>query len=124
MNKKILLLAIVLSVFVVGMVCAFAAEPVHATQYKHKKSITVKVKDGKKTVKVKCKYKKGYKQYLGSKKKNGKKYSVYVAYEHKNGMQQGKKGWWTVATNAGMSNHAKTGSSYNKHHPVTKVTLH
>ena len=123
MNKKILLLAVVVSIFVVGMVCAFAAEPVHAAQYKHKKSITVKVKDGKKTIKVKCNYKKAYKQYLGTKKAHGKKYSVYVCYEHKNGMQNGKKGWWTGAMNGSISKSTKNIVKYNKKHPVTTIKL-
>lgn len=124
MNKKILILFLVLGIFLVGMLCAFAVEPVNATKYKNKKSITVKVKDGKKIVKVKCKYKKSYQQYLGHKKKNGKRYSVCVCYEYKNGMQGGKKGWWTDATNDGLSDYAKTGFKHNKHHPVTKITLH
>lgn len=124
MNKKILLLAIVLSVFLVGMLCAFAVEPVEAYKYKNKNSIKVKVKDGSKKVKVKCKYKKSYQQYLGHKKKNGKRYDVYVSYEYRNGMQNGKKGWWTCGTNGGMSDYAKTAYKHNRYHPVTKITLH
>ena len=88
------------------------------------KKFVATVKDGKKTIKVKCKYKKGYKQYLGSKKKYGKTYSVYVCYEKKNGMQNGKKGWWTSGSNDGLSDWAKIDTRYNKHHPVTKLKLH
>lgn len=100
------------------------AKTVVKGKYKNKKTITVKVKDGKKTIKVKCKYKKSYEQYLGYKYKYGKRYDVYVAYEKRNGMQNGKKGWWTVGTNGGLSDYASVGSKHNKYHPVTKVTLH
>jgi hypothetical protein len=63
MNKHTKIAICVLAVFVVGMTLSVAfAEPVSAKKYKNKKSITVKIKDGKKTIKVKCKYKKGYKQ--------------------------------------------------------------
>ena len=125
MNKHTKIAICVLAVFIVGMTLSVAfAEPVSAKKYKNKKSITVKIKDGKKTIKVKCKYKKGYKQYLGSKKKYGKTYSVYVCYEKKNGMQNGKKGWWTVGSNGGMSDWAKFDSGYNKYHPITKLKLH
>ena len=66
MNKHTKIAICVLAVFVVGMTLSVAfAEPVSAKKYKNKKSITVKIKDGKKTIKVKCKYKKGYEQYLG-----------------------------------------------------------
>ena len=125
MNRHTKIAICVLAIFIVGMTLSVAfAEPVSAKKYKNKKSITVKVKDGKKTIKVKCKYKKSYKQYLGSKKKNGKTYSVYIAYEKKNGMQNGKKGWWTAGTNAGMADGAKTDARHNKYHPVTKLKLH
>lgn len=125
MNKQTKILICVLAIFIIGMTLGVAfSQPVEAKKYKNKKSITVKVKDGKKTVKVKCKYKKSYKQYLGSKKKSGKKYSVYVAYEKKNGMQNGKKGWWTVGTNGGMEDWAKFDAKHNKYHPVTKLKLH
>ena len=50
--------------------------------------------------------------------------TMYVCYEHKNGMQNGKKGWWTVGTNGGMSDNAKFGTAHNKYHPVTKIKLH
>ena len=125
MDKQTKVLVAILAIFVIGMTMSVAfADPVSAAKYKGKKSITVKVKDGKKTVKVKCKYKKSYKQYLGHKKKNGKRYDVFVVYEKKNNMQMGKKGWWTSATNGGMSDHAKTGSKHNKYHPVTTVRIH
>lgn len=124
MNKHTKIALAVLAVFIVGMTLSVAfAEPVNAHKYKNKNCITVKVKDGKKTIKVKCKYKKSYKQYLGHKKKNGKNYDVYVCYEKKNGMQNGKKGWWTGGTNAGMEDYAKTGTKYNKYHPVTTIRL-
>lgn len=125
MNRHTKIAICVLAIFIVGMTLSVAfAEPVSAKKYKNKKSITVKVKDGKKIVKVKCKYKKGYQQYLGSKKKSGKTYSVCICYEYKNGMQGGKKGWWTSGSNAGMADGAKTDSRYNKYHPVTKLKLH
>ena len=102
MNKHTKIAICVLAVFIVGMTLSVAfAEP-----------------------EVKCKYKKGYKQYLGSKKKYGKTYSVYVCYEKKNGMQNGKKGWWTSGSNDGLSDWAKIDTRYNKHHPVTKLKLH
>ena len=124
MNKHTKIALAVLAVFIVGMTLSVAfAEPVSAHKYKNKNSITVKVKDGKKTIKVKCKYKKSYKQYLGHKKKNGINYDVYVCYEKKNGMQNGKKGWWTGGTNAGMEDYAKIGTKYNKYHPVTTIRL-
>ena len=91
MNKHTKIAICVLAIFIVGMTLSVAfAEPVNAKKYKNKNNITVKVKDGKKTIKVKCKYKKSYKQYLGSKKKNGERYSVFVCYEKKNGMQMGR----------------------------------
>lgn len=125
MNKHTKIVICVLAIFIVGMTLSVAfAEPVNAKKYKKKNSITVKVKDGKKTIKVKCKYKKSYKQYLGSKKKNGKRYDVSICYEKKNGMQMGKKGWWTTGTNGGMEDWAKVDYKHNKHHPVTKLKLH
>ncbi|WP_295611861.1 hypothetical protein [uncultured Methanobrevibacter sp.] len=125
MNKRTKILICVLAMFIVGMTLSVAfAEPVEAKKYKNKKSITVKVKDNKKTVKVKCNYNNGHKQYLGHKYQNGKRYDVCINYEKKNGMQQGKKGWWTSATNGGMSDNAKTGSVHNYKYPVTSVKLH
>lgn len=125
MNNHKKLVLVVLAIFIVGMTLGIAvAEPISAKKYKNKNSITVKVKDGKKTVKVKCKYKKNYKQYLGGKKKNGKYYSVNICYEKKNGMQMGKKGWWTSGSNGGMDDNAKWGYKHNKNHPVTTIKLH
>ena len=125
MNKNTKIIICLLAIFIVGMTVSVAfAEPVEAKKYKHKNSLTVKVKDGKKIVKVKCKYKKSYQQYLGTKNKYGKTYSVSVCYEKKNGMQGGKKGWWTSASNAGLSDNAKTAAKHNKYHPVTKLKLH
>ena len=125
MNSNTKILIAVLAIFIVGTTLGVAfAEPVSAKKYKNKNSITVKVKDGTKTVKVKCKYKKSYKQYLGTKKKNGKRYDVYVCYEKKNNMQNGKKGWWTVGTNGGLDDNAKIDAKHNKNHPLTKLKLH
>lgn len=125
MNRHTKIAICVLAILIVGITLSVAfAEPVSAKKYKNKKSITVNVKDGKKIIKVKCKYKKSYQQYLGSKKKSGKLYSVCICYEDKNGMQGGKKGWWTSGTNAGMADGAKTDHRYNKYHPVTKLKLH
>ena len=125
MNKNIKIVICVLAILIVGMTLSVAfAEPVNAKKYKNKKSITVKVKDGKKTVKVKTKYKNGYQQYLGHKYKYGKRYDVIVCYEYKNGMQGGKKGWWTDATNGGKSDYAKYAWAHNKYHPVTTIKLH
>lgn len=125
MDKHTKIVLCILAIFIVGMTLSVAfAEPVNAKKYKNKNSITVKVKDGKKTIKVKCKYKKSYQQYLGSKIKYGKRYDVYVVYEKKNGMQQGKKGWWTVGTNGGMSDWAKFDSKHNKYRPITTLKLH
>ena len=68
MDKHTKIVLCILAIFIVGMTLIVAfAEPVNAKKYKNKNSITVKVKDGKKTIKVKCKYKKSYQQYLGSK---------------------------------------------------------
>ena len=38
-------------------------------------------------------------------------------------MQNGKKGWWTSGTNAGMEDYAKMDTRYNKYHPVTTLSL-
>jgi hypothetical protein len=124
MNKHTKIVICVLAIFIVGMTISVAfAEPVEAKKYKSKNTITVKVKDKKKTISVKCKYKSSYKQYLGHKYKNGKRYDVNIFYEKKNGMQHGKKGWWTSATNGGMADGAKTGSNYNKYRPMTTVRI-
>jgi hypothetical protein len=119
MNKGKVIMCVLLAVFITGMILT----PVSATKYKHKNKITVKLIDGKKIIKVKCKYKKSYHQYLGTKYKYGKKYEVSIMYEKVNGLQGGKKGWWTDATNAGMDDNAKTGSKHNRYHPVTTLKL-
>lgn len=125
MNRQTKIVLCVLAIFIVGMTLSVAfAEPANAKKYKNKNKIKVKVKDGRKTIKVKCKYKKSYQQYLGHKYKNGKRYDVNIVYEYRNGMQHGKKGWWTDATNGGLSDWAKYGSKHNKYHPVTKVKIH
>ena len=68
MDKQTKVLVAILAIFVIGMTMSVAfADPVSAAKYKGKKSITVKVKDGKKTIKIKCKYKSGY--YYGKKGK-------------------------------------------------------
>ena len=120
MNKGKVILCVLLAVFITGMILT----PVSATKYKHKNKITVKLIDGKKIIKVKCKYKKSYHQYLGTKYKYGKKYEVSIMYEKVNGLQGGKKGWWTSATNGGMEDYAKYDYKHNKYHPITTVKLH
>ena len=103
----------VLAIFVIGMTLSVAAaDPVSAVKYKGKKTITVKIKDGKKTVKVKCKYKSG--SYSGKKGK-------YIADVWKGPKQSPVyKGWNTVAKNT------KTFKVCNKlghKKPVTTVRL-
>ena len=84
MDKQTKVLIAILAIFVIGMTMSVAfAEPVSAAKYKNKKYLTVKVKDGKKTIKVKTKYKSSYNQYLGHKKVNGYKYYVYVCKDGK-----------------------------------------
>jgi hypothetical protein len=118
MNKNTKIVICVLAILVVGMTLSVAfAEPVNAKKYKNKKSLSVTIKDSKKTIKVKTKYKKSYQQYLGHKYQNGKRYDVYICYDH-------KYGWVSGATNGGMSNHAKFANKHNKHHPITRLTLH
>lgn len=80
MNRKILLVA-VLTVFVVGMLCAFACEPVEAKKI-------VKIKKGKKYYTAKFKFKgKTYKAKLKKNKKDSKMYgdSVYDTTKKKGG---------------------------------------
>lgn len=61
MKKITKITMVVFLVFVIGMTISMAfAEPASAARYKGKKSLTVTIKDGRKTVKVKCKYKRGY----------------------------------------------------------------
>ena len=125
MKKQTKILICDLAIFIVGATLGFAfMHPVETKKYENKNNITVEVKDGEKIIKVNCKYENDYKQYLGSKKENGKTYSVSICYEEKDGMQGGKKGWWTSASNAGMADGAKTGWEHNENHPVTKIELH
>lgn len=100
------------------MVCAFAISPIDAKKYKNKNSITVKVKDGKKTIKIKCKYTK-YGDYYGYKKTNGEKYQADICYQPTKHNLDGKKGWGTRVTD----NDGPGTCKYNKNHPVTKIKL-
>ena len=93
-------------------------------KYKNKNVIVVKVNDGKKIIKVKCKYKKSLEQYLGEKKKNGKRYYVNVVYEARNGMQMDKKGWWTIGHYSKKHSKSQYDSRHDLHRPVTKLKLH
>jgi len=99
MNKKILILA-VLAVFMVGMLCAYAVEPVDAKPIvkikKHKKYYTAKFKykGHKYTAKLK-KNKRDSKFYGGkiydsTKKKGGHIFRLYYT-NHPDDF--GKKGW-------------------------------
>lgn len=116
MNKQTKIVLAVLAIFIVGMTLSVAfAEPVNAKKYKGKKSITVTIKDGKKKVKVKCKYKRSTDSYSGKKGK-------YIATVWKGPSQSPVyKGWNTVAKNT------KTWKVCNKlghKKPVTKVRLY
>ena len=117
MNKQTKILVAVLAIFIVGMTLSVAfAEPASAAKYKGKKSITVTIKDGKKTVKVKCRYKSGYGgSYSGQKGK-------YIVDIWKGPKQSPiYNGWNTVAKNT------KTWKICNKlgyKKPVTKVRLY
>lgn len=115
MNKQTKIVLAVLAIFIVGMTLSVAfAEPVNAKKYKGKKSLTVTIKDGKKKVKVKCKYKRSTGDYQGKKGK-------YIATVWKGPSQSPVyKGWNTVAKNT------KTWKVCNKlghKKPVTKVRL-
>lgn len=116
MNKLTKITIAVLAIFVIGMTISLAfAEPASAAKYKGKKSITVKVKDGRKTVKVKCKYKKGY---GGSYQGHKGKYYVDVW----KGPKQSPiyNGWNTQAKN--IKTH-KSCNMLGHKKPVTKVRL-
>ena len=95
MNRQTKIALIILIIFAVGMTISVAvAEPVSAAKYKGKKSMTVTVKDGKKTIKIKCKYKSGYGGSYSGKKGH------YVAYVWKGPKQSPiYNGWNTVAKN-------------------------
>lgn len=125
MNKTTKVVLCVLAIFIVGVGLGVAfADSVEATKYNNKDEITVEIKDNDKTVNVTCKYNDSYSQYLGHKYQNGKRYDVIIFYEYKDGMQHGKKGWWTSATDGGMSDNAKTDSKHNNDYPITKLRLH
>ena len=99
MNKKLLILAI-LAIFIVGMVCAFACEPVEAKN-------VAKIKKVKNYYKAKFKYKgHKYKAKLKKNKKDSKYYGdkIYDTTKKKGGHifrlyhtdypdDFGKKGW-------------------------------
>lgn len=125
MNRHTKIVICILAVFIVGMTLSMAfAEPVEAKKYNNKNSIIVTVKDNNDTVKVNCTYNESHKQYLGYKYQNGKRYDVCICYEKTDGMQGGKKGWWTSATDAGKTDGARTDYKHNTNHPVTTVKLH
>ena len=116
MNKLTKITIVVLAIFVIGMSISVAfADPVSAAKYKGKKSITVTVKDGKKTVKIKCKYKSGYGgSYSGKKGK-------YIVDVWKGPKQSHfYNGWNTVAKN--LKSHKECNKLGHKK-PVTKVKL-
>ncbi len=116
MNKLTKITIAVLAIFVIGMSISVAfADPVSAAKYKGKKSMTVTVKDGKKTVKIKCKYKSGSGgSYSGKKGK-------YVVYVWKGPKQSPiYNGWNTVAKN--LKSH-KVCNKLGHKKPVTKVKL-
>ena len=115
MNKLTKITIVVLAIFVIGMSISVAfADPVSAAKYKGKKSITVTVKDSKKTVKVKCKYKSSTNSYSGKKGK-------YVVYVWKGPKQSPiYNGWNTVAKN--LKSHKECNKLGHKK-PVTKVKL-
>ena len=115
MKKITKITLVVLTVFVIGMTMGMAfADPVSATKYKGKKSLTVNVKDGKKNIKIKCKYKSKAKAYEGKKGK----YTVTVW----KGPSQSPnyKGWNTQAKN---TKNWKVGSKLGKNKPVTSIRI-
>ncbi|MBQ8017841.1 MAG: hypothetical protein IJ258_07010 [Methanobrevibacter sp.] len=99
MNKKFLILT-VLTIFLVGMLCAYAVEPVDAKPIvkikKHKTYYTAKFKYKGKTYKAKLKKNKkdskmyGEKIYDTTKKKGGSKFRLFYT---KNPDDWSKKGW-------------------------------
>ena len=110
------------------MICSM--NTVSAKQYKNKKSITLKIKDGKKTIKLKCKYDKELQQYTGLKIMKNKKsqYSAWISYaKTKYSSQSGKKGWNTAVYKDDLTRkHGdgyKTGYGNNKYRPITKIKL-
>ena len=118
MNKQTKIVLAVLAVFVVGMTMSIAfADPVSAAKYKGKKSITVKVKDGKRTVKVKCKYKSN--KYSSS--YSGKKGNYIVDVWKGPNQSPVYKGWNTIAKN--IKTH-KVCNRLGHKKPITTVRLH
>ena len=115
MNKLTKITIALLAIFVIGMTLSVAfAEPVSASKYKGKNSMKVTVKDGKKTVKIKCRYSSGSDSYFGQKGK-------YIVTIWKGPKQSPVyHGWNTIAKNT------KTFKVCNKlghKKPVTKVRL-
>lgn len=124
MNRSTKIIIFVLAIFFIGVsIGVVFAEPVEATKYKNMDNITVEINDDEKTVNVICNYNESYKQYIGHTYQNGKRYDVTIFYEYKDGMQHGKKGWWTSATDGGMSDNAKTDSKHNTDYPITTLRL-
>jgi hypothetical protein len=99
------------------------AEPVSAKKYKNKNSITVKVKDGKKTIKLKCKYT-WYHEYVCEKKIKNKEYHAYIYYKSHDDEYGYKKGWTTEVSKFKNGEWSKFGSKTSKHKPITKIKLH
>jgi hypothetical protein len=115
MNKLTKITIALLAIFVIGMTISVAfADPVSAVKYKGKKSMTVTVKDGKKTVKIKCKYSSSAGEYHGEKGK-------YVVTIWKGPKQSPcYNGWNTVARNIKTY---KVSERVGNKKPVTKVRL-
>lgn len=115
MNKLTKITIAVLTIFVIGMTVSVAfADPASAAKYKGKKSLTVKIKDGKKNIKVKCKYKRQSDAYEGKKGK-------YIVTVWKGPSQSPVyKGWNTVAKNTKTF---KVANKLGHKKPVTSVRL-
>ena len=115
MNKLTKLTIAILAIFIIGMTLSVAvADPVSAVKYKGKKSLTVKIKDGKKKIKVKCKYKRKSSSYEGKKGK-------YIVTVWKGPSQSPVyKGWNTQAKNTKTW---KVGNKLGHKKPVTTVRL-
>lgn len=116
MNKLTKITIAVLAIFVIGMTISVAfADPASAAKYKGKKSMTVTVKDGKKTVKVKCRYGSSSDSYSGKK-------GNYIVTVWKGPSQSPVyKGWNTIAKN--IKTH-KVCNKLGHKKPVTKVRLY
>ena len=105
---------------IIGVACAGSLD---VKKYEDMDNITVKVIDGDKIVEVNCPYNESHKQYIGHESQNGKNYSVIIIYEERDGMQGGKMGWWTSASDAGRTDGAHTGSVHSTDRPVTEVEI-